>query len=108
MVTREIKAHKAIDNPFVMPLIDCEIVTKRDMKEARMLFPYHKVNVFFYLNYFPDSSPFNPLIQIVCPRPLRRVLEVCDTCTSMPSMNKMNSNEFEKQQISAIGCQVKG
>lgn len=44
MVTREIKAHKAIDNPYVMPLIDCETVTKRNMREARMLFPYHKVN----------------------------------------------------------------
>ena len=50
MVTREIKAHKAIDNPYVMPLIDYQTVTKRNMKEARMLFPYHKVRSFF-LNF---------------------------------------------------------
>jgi len=43
MVGREIKAHRAINNRYVMPLIDSEVVTKSNMKEARLLFPYHRL-----------------------------------------------------------------
>jgi len=43
MVTREIKAHQAVDNRYVMSLLDSEIVSKGSMKEARLLFTYHKV-----------------------------------------------------------------
>lgn len=43
MAKREIKAHKAVNNRYVMRLVDSEIVTKGDMKEARLLFPYHKL-----------------------------------------------------------------
>ena len=43
MVEREVKAHRLVDHPNVMSLVDHEIVVKGENREARMLFPYYKV-----------------------------------------------------------------
>ena len=43
MVDREVKAHRQVDHPNVMPLEDFEIVSKGKDREARLLFPYCKV-----------------------------------------------------------------
>ena len=43
MVEREVKAHRLVDHPNVMPLVDHEVVVKGENREARMLFPYYKV-----------------------------------------------------------------
>eukprot|EP00794_Sanderia_malayensis_P006786 gene6786-7552_t len=42
MVTREVNAHNMLSHPNVMPLVDYEVVSKGDDKEARLLFPYYK------------------------------------------------------------------
>jgi len=42
MVEREVKAHRLVDHPNVMPLVDHEVVVKGENREARMLFPYYK------------------------------------------------------------------
>ena len=44
MVDREVKAHRLVDHPNVMPLIDYEIVRKGENTEARMLFPFYQVS----------------------------------------------------------------
>jgi len=43
MIEREVKAHSSVNHPNVMPLIDHEVVVKGENKEARLLFPYHKL-----------------------------------------------------------------
>ena len=45
MVSREVKAHRLVSHPNVMPLVDYEIVAKGDDKEALLLFPYYPVSV---------------------------------------------------------------
>lgn len=40
MVEREVKAHRLVDHPNIMPLVDHETVTKGENREARMLFPF--------------------------------------------------------------------
>ena len=47
MIEREVKAHSSVNHPNVMPLIDHEVVVKGENKEARLLFPYHKVYEYF-------------------------------------------------------------
>eukprot|EP00794_Sanderia_malayensis_P006779 gene6779-7542_t len=42
MVTREVNAHNMLSHPNVMSLVDYEVVSKGDDKEARLLFPYYK------------------------------------------------------------------
>eukprot|EP00112_Aurelia_sp_Birch-Aquarium-sp1_P018967 Seg4602.1 transcript_id=Seg4602.1/GoldUCD/mRNA.D3Y31 product="Serine/threonine-protein kinase 16" protein_id=Seg4602.1/GoldUCD/D3Y31 len=42
MVDREVKAHRLVDHPNVMPLIDYEVVKKGENTEARMLFPFYQ------------------------------------------------------------------
>ena len=44
MVDREVKAHRLVDHPNVMPLIDYEIVKKGENTEARLLFPFYQVS----------------------------------------------------------------
>ena len=43
MVEREIKAHRLVDHPNIMPLVDYEVVVKGENKEARLLFPFYQV-----------------------------------------------------------------
>lgn len=43
MVRREVKSHRMINHPNVMPLIAYEIIEKSNSREARLLFPYHKL-----------------------------------------------------------------
>ena len=50
MVDREVKAHRLVDHPHVMPLIDYEVVAKGENREARLLFPFYQVCIFNYIN----------------------------------------------------------
>ena len=59
MVEREVKAHRLVDHPNIMPLVDYEVVVKGENKEARLLFPYFKVyaiSLFIKENYFTILS----------------------------------------------------
>lgn len=50
MVEREVKAHRLVDHPNIMPLVDHETVTKGENREARMLFPFFQVYIPSFLS----------------------------------------------------------